>query len=308
MLERVLSLVDKITAKFQDYIHTTYVEALPELLQSIGISLCMVLVVWLVELYYVGWQKSGMRRVLVHPSRSTINDIFYYILYVTGAVIVLAWIMSFGLPVMIRLAVRDFIDLNLGQYLGGFLHLLAYLVMLDFFMYWQHRLMHRIPVLWHIHAFHHSASEFNTITVFRERPLDKALAAVTSLIPAILLGVPVAQYPLFITVYGIIGYLKHSQIPWRMGWFGKYVVHSPIDHWIHHSVEFEHYDQNFANSFAIWDHLFGTYYKGDKINTAIGLPDEPYNQRFFLYDIMTPQIRVMRDLIPARLRKRESQA
>lgn len=285
-----------LQTKLLHFLHTTYVDNFDALLQSMAISLGMVLFVWIIEIYYTGWEKSGMRRVLFEPSRSTINDIVFYFIHISGAVLILSWVASLGIPVIMRGIIRDALDLDLGLQLFPVVHLLLYLFLLDLFIYWQHRLMHRYPVLWQIHAFHHSADEFNTITVFREHPLDKAVSSIMSIIPAILLGIPVEQYPIFITIYGMIGYLKHSQIPWRLGWFGKYVCQSPVDHWIHHSNEPRHYDTNFANVFAIWDHVFGTYYKGDDVNTSIGLKDAPYNKRGWIHDIIKVQILFMTSL------------
>ena len=52
---------------------------------------------------------------------------------------------------------------------------------------------------------------------------------------------------------------------------GKYLIVSPGAHTIHHSMEIEHRDKNFAFMFPIIDHIFGTYYKGSKVATSIGI-------------------------------------
>ena len=296
-MDSVMAFANGMFEKLRNFLYNTYIVNGLDILQGIGMALAMLMVVWIIEIAVVGWQKSGMRRVLTNPSASTINDIIFFFIHVSGAILILSWAFSLGIPVIIRNAVREVVDLNLGADMGPLPHLLLYLLMVDFCNYWQHRLVHRFPTLWHIHAFHHSATEFNTMTVFREHPLDKALNTLITIVPAVILGIPVGDYPLFITIYGIVGYFKHSQLPWRMGWFGKYVMQSPVDHWIHHSTEREHYDTNFANVFAFWDHLFGTYYKGDKLNPEIGLPEEPYNQKHYLADFMRPQIRFMKALI-----------
>jgi sterol desaturase/sphingolipid hydroxylase (fatty acid hydroxylase superfamily) len=265
------------------------------LLGTLILAMVMLLAVLLVELYYVGWQKSGLRRLTCRPSRSAVIDIVMYFLYISGAISLLAFASSLGIPQFIKATAYRAMGLELGFHLHPLVHLAVYLVTLDLFNYWKHRIFHRYPTLWHIHSFHHAATEFTTMTVLREHPLDKALQSFSTLIPAILLGVPTAEYPFFITVYGIFGYIKHSQIPWRWGWFGKYVIQSPVDHWIHHSNQPEHYDKNFSAVFAIWDHLFGTYYSGDKINSRIGLDDAPFNQGV-ARDMVTAQALFMRSI------------
>lgn len=288
--------IGRLYSKFQIYIYDTYVVNIDELLKNIGIALLVLSLIWGIEIYLVGWQKSGMRRIILDRSASTVNDIIFFFIHISGAIILLSWILTLGVPVIFRAGVREFVDLKLGAMMGGVTHLLLYLIVLDFFNYWQHRLLHRIPALWHIHSFHHSATEFNTITVFREHPLDKGFNTIMSIIPAVIVGVPAEDYPLFMIVYGIIGYLKHNQIPWRMGFFGKYIIQSPLDHWIHHSTDKEHYDKNFANVFAIWDHIFGTYYGSDKINSEIGLPGDDYNNNDPVGDFFRPQIRFIKAL------------
>jgi hypothetical protein len=40
--------------------------------------------------------------------------------------------------------------------------------------------------------------------------------------------------------------------------------------------------------FPLWDHLFGTYYKGSVAARETGLPDNPYNRKSFLDDMIVP--------------------
>jgi sterol desaturase/sphingolipid hydroxylase (fatty acid hydroxylase superfamily) len=291
-----IDFFSRLIQKLTNFIHNTYFINGVDTLQNIGIALGLLLFVWVLEVSVTGWRKSGIRRVLGNRSASTVNDIIFFLIHVSGAAIILSWIFSLGIPVVIRNALREVVNLNLGTHVDPLLHLMLYLLMVDFCNYWQHRLMHRSPSLWHIHSFHHSATEFNTITVFREHPLDKAINTLATILPAVVLGIPVADYPIFITIYGIVGFIKHSQVPWRLGWFGKYVIQSPVDHWIHHSTQREHHDKNFANVFAFWDHLFGTYYNGNATNDEIGLPGDSYNKKNYISDFLSPQFRFMKAL------------
>ena len=150
--------------------------------------------------------------------------------------------------------------------------------------------MHRVPVLWRLHEFHHAAEEFNGLTAAREHPLEKAINIVVMVVPALLIGLPTAEFAIVTITFGAIGLVKHSSIPWH-GWFGKYVIQSPRDHFIHHSRVPEHHDQNFANYFPIWDHLFGTYYEGDADDARLGLDRDYFNQTDPLRESIATEIR-----------------
>jgi sterol desaturase/sphingolipid hydroxylase (fatty acid hydroxylase superfamily) len=137
--------------------------------------------------------------------------------------------------------------------------------------------MHRVPALWRLHEFHHAAEEFNSLTSAREHPLEKAINMAIMTIPALLIGLPTTQFAVVTITFGAIGLVKHSAIPWH-GWFGKYVIQSPRDHFIHHSRVLEHHNRNFANYFPVWDHLFGTYYEGNTDGAKLGLDRDYFNQ------------------------------
>jgi sterol desaturase/sphingolipid hydroxylase (fatty acid hydroxylase superfamily) len=85
-------------------------------------------------------------------------------------------------------------------------------------------------------------------------------------------------------------------LPWRWGWFGKYVVYPPTGHRVHHSALPEHRDKNFAGIFPIWDHLFGTYYQGEDINEEVGVDDNYQNVRGLWYDMVESARRALRTL------------
>ena len=45
--------------------------------------------------------------------------------------------------------------------------LAASFVILDFFGYWTHRLEHKIPLLWRLHALHHSDTDLDVTTTLK---------------------------------------------------------------------------------------------------------------------------------------------
>lgn len=291
--------------KLGGFLYKTYIVNAPALLTGFAIAVAMALLVLLIELAYRGFDKSGLRRILFDRSKSTITDIVYFLIHTLGVITVFSMLVSAGIPYIVSNAITGVIKLDLGRSMHPVLHLAVFLLLADFLAYWQHRIMHEVPFLWKIHEFHHAAEEFNTLTVFREHPLDKAINTVVMIIPAVLLGSPLPEFTLFIMIYGIVGYLKHSEIPWH-GWVGKWLIQSPRDHHIHHSKVREHHDLNYANNFAIWDHLFGTYYNGTNFDSVLGIEQDYLNKDGVLKDTIATQWRFFVGFVDFVRRKKQT--
>jgi len=284
----MITTLEMLIDKFLNFVVQTYWLNIDLLALSFLISCSMALIVMLIELYYIGFNSSSFKRVIFDRSVSTSTDIFYFIVHASGLITLFGVLFSFGIPQSVSTLVKSFFSFNLGFQLNIYYHLILFLLLVDLMNYWQHRLMHRIPFLWEIHKFHHSAEEFNVLTVFREHPLDKAFNSIFMILPGVLLGNPVGEFALFITIYGMIGYVQHSEIPWH-GKIGTYIIQSPRDHWIHHSKLEEHHDKNFGSTFAFWDHIFGTYYKGSNKEPVLGLHETKLNQMSALRATFTVQ-------------------
>jgi len=128
----------------------------------------------------------------------------------------------------------------------------------DFLQYWQHRAEHGSQVLWQLHVLHHCDEHTNVTTAARHHVLEFVLAPVFVTVPtAILFQVP----PVTIAILSLIPYawlyFTHANINLGFGPFWWLLV-SPNDHRVHHSLRPEHIDRNFVNWFPVWDILFGT--------------------------------------------------
>ena len=148
----------------------------------------------------------------------------------------------------------------------------------DFARYLVHRLMHRLPVLWAFHKFHHSATSLNPLTVLRTHPLESVIFTLRG---ALVQGVSVAIFVYFFGekvsllmvlganafkfMFNLLGAnLRHSEIPiryWR--WLEKVLI-SPAQHQIHHSIDKQHHDKNFGVTFAFWDVIFNSHCHSSK--------------------------------------------
>ena len=69
--------------------------------------------------------------------------------------------------------------------------------------------------------------------------------------------------------------LSHMNVRWHVGWFSR-IWCAPQVHRIHHSLEPQHIDKNFAFQFPMWDVIFGTYFHPRKGEfPATGVAGEP---------------------------------
>jgi sterol desaturase/sphingolipid hydroxylase (fatty acid hydroxylase superfamily) len=132
------------------------------------------------------------------------------------------------------------------------------LFIFDFFYYWFHRMQHRIPWIWRIHAVHHSIRELNAIMSFHH-PIEDLLRIIPITLPLAALvrfdDAPVI--PLVSAFVGAMGQFIHTDTRLNFGpvraFFGDGHYHR-----IHHSELDQHRDRNFAAFFPVWDRLFGT--------------------------------------------------
>ena len=130
-------------------------------------------------------------------------------------------------------------------------------IAIDLLYYLQHRLEHRVPVLWAIHSVHHQAELCDTSVSLRISVFASAAVGLFHL-PLAFLGVEPTLYLAAYGVHAAIVFCFHARLPkWldRVGW----VFNSPLVHRLHHASNVELRDQNFAGVFVVWDRLFGTF-------------------------------------------------
>lgn len=147
-------------------------------------------------------------------------------------------------------------DLNLGFWP---LLLLAILVF-EFIAYWFHRALHAVPWLWRIHAVHHSDTELDVTTTYRNHPLELLVNAPLTIPIILLLGFPVAVVVAYQLIKTSVSVVAHSNI--RLSSAAdrilRYVIVTPDYHRLHHCSERRFTDSNFCAAVPMFDYLFGT--------------------------------------------------
>lgn len=249
-------------------------------------SLYMVLFVLLIDFVALGYKKSAVYNLL-HPTKSTWYDIAIFICSLTGVMWALKVMSTGGLGLIIPKSIKNYLlplDLTI-QFANPLVHFIVVLLMVDFIDYWRHRFAHQWKWWWNTHIFHHSATEFNVITVGRSHPLDLALRKIMMYFPIFIVGKPVETFIAIQLAKSFQGKIQHSMVDWNWGFIGKYIFISPVDHRIHHSTLDEHWDKNFGHLTPLWDRLFGTWYDGETVNKTIGVQNNPHNKRGVFIDL-----------------------
>jgi sterol desaturase/sphingolipid hydroxylase (fatty acid hydroxylase superfamily) len=137
---------------------------------------------------------------------------------------------------------------------------LAFLA-LDCLIYWQHRLLHRIPALWRLHRMHHSDVEFDASTALRFHPAEIVLSMLIKMSAVVALGAPLLAVLAFEIALNAGAMFNHSnlRLPLALDRAMRRVLVTPDMHRVHHSVHAREYNTNFGFTVPWWDWLFRSY-------------------------------------------------
>lgn len=131
---------------------------------------------------------------------------------------------------------------------------------IDLFMYWWHRMNHRIPAFWYFHKFHHTDTRMNTTTAFRFHAGELILSYPIKMAVFCLLGISVLSVMLYSLLFVPVVIFHHSDISIsqrRDDFFRQFFV-TPRMHRIHHSKLKYETDSNYSSFFPWWDLFFKT--------------------------------------------------
>ncbi|MDK9718310.1 MAG: sterol desaturase family protein [Trichlorobacter sp.] len=143
----------------------------------------------------------------------------------------------------------------------GWPELLLGLVLLDLIIYLQHRLFHRIPLLWRLHRMHHTDLDLDVSSGTRFHPLEIALSLLIKMAVVLLFGIAPLTVLLFEILLNAASMFNHANlsIPLSIDRWLRLLVITPDMHRVHHSVIPRETDSNFGFSQPWWDRLLGTY-------------------------------------------------
>lgn len=133
------------------------------------------------------------------------------------------------------------------------------LVLVEFGLYWKHRLAHEWHPLWRFHAVHHSVTRLWFLNTGRFHFVDTLTGLAVGIPVLLLLGAPRDVMIMVSAVTAFVGILTHSNVEMRCGVL-NYVFNTPELHRWHHSKLVAEGNKNYGENLMLFDHLFGSYF------------------------------------------------
>ncbi|MGH8531854.1 MAG: GH3 family domain-containing protein, partial [Gammaproteobacteria bacterium] len=153
-------------------------------------------------------------------------------------------------------------------------------LLVDLMRYWVHRFAHTNPILWRLHAVHHSPDKLYWLNTARFHPFEKVLQFAFDSMPFILLGVNEYVLAFYFVCYSVNGFYQHSNVHLRLGLLNYIFSTAELHRW-HHSKIVQEANHNYSNTTIIWDIVFGTYYRPRNHDLArAGIQNDSYPQSF----------------------------
>lgn len=140
------------------------------------------------------------------------------------------------------------------------------LLILDFLIYWWHRVNHEVQFLWRFHEIHHLDGFLDTTTALRFHFVEVLLSASARAVVIILLGMPFFSVIIFEILVLLSALFHHSNLrlgPGTERFLGRLII-TPAIHWVHHHAVRKDTDSNYGTIFSFWDPLFGSRSKTER--------------------------------------------
>jgi sterol desaturase/sphingolipid hydroxylase (fatty acid hydroxylase superfamily) len=156
-------------------------------------------------------------------------------------------------------------------------------VLVDFCLYWVHRLMHT-RAFWNAHKWHHSVEHMYWLAGLR----TSFVHAFLFVAPQVLVGVYFFDFSLTEVGQGaatgvFIQFFIHSNVRVPLGPL-EYVFVTPQHHRRHHALVEGIAHGNYATAYAFWDRLFGAYVDYRKLprNYPLGIGERGDTARMII--------------------------
>lgn len=133
-------------------------------------------------------------------------------------------------------------------------------LLLDYTLWWWHRINHTVPFFWRFHLVHHVDLDLDSSTAFRFHFGELGLSVFVRALQIALIGagplvVAVWQAVLFVC---ILFHHSNLRLPLRLERWIVPIIVTPRMHGIHHSNFLNETDSNWSSIFTIWDYLHRT--------------------------------------------------
>ena len=135
------------------------------------------------------------------------------------------------------------------------------LLFLDFAIWAQHLVTHKVPLFWRFHRVHHADRDMDVTTGIRFHPVEIAASMGLKIGLIYLLGPQALAVLVFEVLLNATALFNHAnlRLPLGLDRVVRLVLVTPDMHRVHHSVNRVEHDSNYGFALSIWDRLFRTY-------------------------------------------------
>ena len=134
-------------------------------------------------------------------------------------------------------------------------------IILDFIIWGQHLLSHKIPFVWRFHRMHHTDRDLDVTTAVRFHPFEIIFSMFIKITSIYILGASAIAVIIFEIMLNGMAMFNHAnlRIPLRIENILRKFIVTPDLHRIHHSIYIDEHNKNFGFSLSIWDKIFKCY-------------------------------------------------
>jgi len=134
-------------------------------------------------------------------------------------------------------------------------------IILDFVIWAQHWVTHKVPLLWRLHRVHHSDHDLDASSAVRFHPLEIIFSIFVKAAAVIIIGAPAVLVVVFEAAVNGTAIFNHAnfKLPLWLDAIIRRVLVTPDMHRIHHSIDLKESNTNYGFALTVWDRLFGTY-------------------------------------------------
>lgn len=145
--------------------------------------------------------------------------------------------------------------------LNGAVFIVLGVLMLDFMIYVQHVVMHKVPILWRLHRLHHADLDYDVTTGIRFHPIEIILSLLYKMALILILGADPVSVVLFEVILNAMAMFNHAnfKLPLGLDRVLRLVFVTPDMHRVHHSSNQNETDSNYGFNISLWDRLCKTY-------------------------------------------------
>lgn len=177
------------------------------------------------------------------------NTLVMRMLFPGGLVVIVLWIDQRGIGLFNLFGLNPLIEILLS------------IVILDFFVWANHVLFHRVSFLWKIHEMHHVDLDLDVTSGIRFHPIEILISYGVKMLAILIFGLPVMGVLIFEIVLNATAMFNHSNldIPCKLDRFMRIFIVTPDMHRVHHSIDKRETNSNYGFNLPVWDYVFKTY-------------------------------------------------